>query len=1144
MRLFKNVIIYLIILLSLTTSSAVIGQEFLPTFPYPVYLTLPSAEIIPKQDGTHYILMESGFTLQNQQGYRLPVQLVSITIPQNHSILSYSVSRQVSTQYQPVSLQHFTSVQSISQIPSALAEFRSSNAFCTLTLIQTGKSVSTAVFMVRPCEYYPDTQALTVTTAFQIDLRLSPVETHPQAYEVPVFNKYHHCIVARMDKIHLLLEYKNFLEERGISTLLFPYEYISSFNGNKDQEKLRDFLSTVYMKHGIESVLIVGHHGTIPMMELAIHGKNSKFEEVVPSDMFYADLSSEWDSNQDGYFGEYGFDYIDYSNEINVGRLPFTNDSDITSYLQRLMSFFVENKDNRRKILTAGAWYSFKEEKYANINNEIYDLDGGQIVYTNYINYFPGFEHKGLYEHQGIKISKVVNLGSELSHKNFITGMNELDPLIVMLNGIGSRYEIKQKIWNEDTNNNKMVDYLEMTEKPFIDLYTYRDLTNRHQSIVFADSSSTMNPGVNYNLGTDFLKKNAVGYLGFTSQANYFLIHDANPLNYELNTSSFGLFANIEYFFSKEHTLGEAIRKGILEYWETCNRNVQPDLQPKQIQNIFALSLYGDPLLQLNTLPKKAEQDYQSQGILEKGSNTYHIKEVFLAQDRTFITFKCQIYEKLLNKNYQLSLFLDSDNNAGTGAPETNGADYFFSIGYNEEQKFLFSCTKWNPALYDWELGPEGLVYNRFGFDFTNSAVWIKFPRNMLLGPAFRYKIIFSNKLLQEACFFPPTGSYADYPSKQSPGPAQPKIAGVVVQNKKIQITFVPFQARTFPVAGFELYRRVSDASYDLIKAGTVSELIVVDHNYLADTTLYYKVRAFDNQIPPNFSLFSEEVSITTPKDQNTPPSPEPEPEPEPEPTPDPPDNAKPPQPLELSGSYNTGNKYILLKWSKPVAGDFPISGFEIYRGTSPDSISYYQTISVTATQFADTSVQPDRIYYYTVYVVDNQTPKHKSKASNTIIVETKSTPPPSPPAATITIVLIVGEKYAYVNNHFLMLDIAPLMKSDRVFVPLRFIAEAFGAKVTWKEDASRNGEGSITIVFQSQDGSKRSIQMHTLEKTATVEIEKTGQPTERKTIQLDAPAFIVKPANRTVVPIRFIAETFGATVEWKESNQSILITL
>jgi len=125
-----------------------------------------------------------------------------------------------------------------------------------------------------------------------------------------------------------------------------------------------------------------------------------------------------------------------------------------------------------------------------------------------------------------------------------------------------------------------------------------------------------------------------------------------------------------------------------------------------------------------------------------------------------------------------------------------------------------------------------------------------------------------------------------------------------------------------------------------------------------------------------------------------------------------------------------------------------------------------------------------------------------------------------------------------------MMLDIAPLMKQDRVFVPLRFIAEAFGAKVYWTEDASSNGEGTIRILYTTQTGSRLTIKMHTLEKAVYVEVENNGKVLERKTITLDAPPFIVKPANRTVVPIRFIAETFGASVEWKESNQSILIQL
>ena len=43
-----------------------------------------------------------------------------------------------------------------------------------------------------------------------------------------------------------------------------------------------------------------------------------------------------------------------------------------------------------------------------------------------------------------------------------------------------------------------------------------------------------------------------------------------------------------------------------------------------------------------------------------------------------------------------------------------------------------------------------------------------------------------------------------------------------------------------------------------------------------------------------------------------------------------------------------------------------------------------------------------------------------------------------------------IGERISYVNNYAHVLDEAPFIKSDRTFVPLRFIGEALGADVEW----------------------------------------------------------------------------------------------
>ena len=178
------------------------------------------------------------------------------------------------------------------------------------------------------------------------------------------------------------------------------------------------------------------------------------------------------------------------------------------------------------------------------------------------------------------------------------------------------------------------------------------------------------------------------------------------------------------------------------------------------------------------------------------------------------------------------------------------------------------------------------------------------------------------------------------------------------------------------------------------------------------------------------------------------------------------------------------------------------------------------------------------RVSYYIV-TIDNQNPPNRSIQSNTVIVKVMAVS-----NQRVVIDLQVGSLYAMVNEKFITLDLAPFSKLDRVFVPLRFIAEAFGAKIEWKEDESQNGEGSIKIIIQKKEGIVLTVLMHTLNKSAFISLEKNGIIIETKEIILDAPAFIVKPANRTVVPIRFIAESFGANVDWNEETKAIRITL
>lgn len=96
-----------------------------------------------------------------------------------------------------------------------------------------------------------------------------------------------------------------------------------------------------------------------------------------------------------------------------------------------------------------------------------------------------------------------------------------------------------------------------------------------------------------------------------------------------------------------------------------------------------------------------------------------------------------------------------------------------------------------------------------------------------------------------------------------------------------------------------------------------------------------------------------------------------------------------------------------------------------------------------------------------------------------------------------------------------------PDLLNSRTLVPLRSIFETMGADVQW--DASTN------TVTAKRGKSEIKIQI------GAGEMIKNGQ-----NIAVDVPAQLVN--NRTMVPVRVIAEAFGADVQWNNGGKTVLI--
>ena len=95
-------------------------------------------------------------------------------------------------------------------------------------------------------------------------------------------------------------------------------------------------------------------------------------------------------------------------------------------------------------------------------------------------------------------------------------------------------------------------------------------------------------------------------------------------------------------------------------------------------------------------------------------------------------------------------------------------------------------------------------------------------------------------------------------------------------------------------------------------------------------------------------------------------------------------------------------------------------------------------------------------------------------------------------------------------------------VKTGRTMVPVRFVSEALGGKVTW-------------------DGSKNTVKIDRAGEKISLKIGEKRAEVANYTKRLDAPAILRD--SRTYVPLRFVSESLNQKVEWDEQTRVITIT-
>jgi len=210
--------------------------------------------------------------------------------------------------------------------------------------------------------------------------------------------------------------------------------------------------------------------------------------------------------------------------------------------------------------------------------------------------------------------------------------------------------------------------------------------------------------------------------------------------------------------------------------------------------------------------------------------------------------------------------------------------------------------------------------------------------------------------------------------------------------------------------------------------------------------------------------------------------------------------------------------------------------GYRIFRSTAAGQRGIAITdFAIGGTSFVDVNVDPNTTYYYTLYAVTKEAtesggPEQLSALLGSASVKTGA----SILGGGFTenggqmknlILMKIDDPYMSVNGQRKEIDpgrgTTPQILNSRTIVPIAAIIQAMGGTVGW-------------------DGATRQVTLAALGHNVTMWVDKKDIIVDGVSGAMDvAPAII---NSRTMVPVKFVAENVGATIEWIASTREIVI--
>lgn len=367
----------------------------------------------------------------------------------------------------------------------------------------------------------------------------------------------------------------------------------STYSGDDLLQKVRNFLRDKYPQPqwGIEDVLIVASVNDIPMR--TCHVDPSSHSNPTPTDYYYAELSQpdslSWDSDGDGYYGEYLEDDVDFAPEVYIGRILHNDTTSVQKICEKLVDFERDTGSWKQRALLLGAMSNYENEDTTGWPR----TDGATLMEVISDSLLSGWTVTKMYEEAGIRPS-IYPHDYPLTKENVEGYWSTGRYAVVTWNSHGNSWGAYRKYWATDDGDSIPESWEggELVSSAFWGFSSANLLDDDYPSIIFAASCSNGQPeGI--SLAKSLLNNGSAGIVAATRLAWY---------NCGWAQPDDGGVASIDYHFfryllSDGETAGQALYHAKVYYHDYLFEAYPGDDIWSPQQNLLGLNLYGDPSL-------------------------------------------------------------------------------------------------------------------------------------------------------------------------------------------------------------------------------------------------------------------------------------------------------------------------------------------------------------------------------------------------------------------------------------------------------------------------------------------------------------------------------------------------------------------